>query len=62
MSSDKYVDELSEKSACSYATARIVPANTAEHAARFLVDVLLPLYEAAGWPLQRVLTDWGRRP
>ena len=33
--------------ACSYATARIVPANTAEHAARFLVDVLLPLYEAA---------------
>jgi len=45
--------------ACSYATARIVPANTAEHAARFLVDVLLPLYEAAGWPLQRVLTDWG---
>jgi|TARA_Y100000031_G_scaffold152567_1_gene195942 transposase len=45
--------------ACSYAAARIIPANTAEHAVRFLVDILLPLYEAAGWPLQRVLTDRG---
>ena len=45
--------------ACSYATARIIPANTAEHAARFLAETLLPIYEAAGWPLQRVLTDWG---
>ena len=45
--------------ACSYAAARIIPANTAEHAVRFLVEILLPLYEAAGWPLQRVLTDRG---
>ena len=45
--------------ACSYAAARIIPANTAEHAVRFLLEVLLPLYEAAGWPLQRILTDRG---
>ena len=45
--------------ACSYAAARIIPANTAEHAVCFLVEVLLPLYEAAGWPLQRLLTDRG---
>lgn len=45
--------------ACSYAAAQIIPANTAEHAVRFLVEALLPLYEAAGWPLRRVLTDRG---
>ena len=45
--------------ACSYAAARIIPANTAAHAVRFLIEVLWPLYEAAGWPLQRVLTDRG---
>jgi transposase InsO family protein len=45
--------------ACSYAAARIIPANTAEHAVRFLVEVLVSIYEAAGWPLQRVLTDRG---
>ena len=45
--------------ACSYAAARIIPANTAEHAVRFLVEILLPLYEAADWSLQRVLTDRG---
>ena len=47
--------------ACSYAAARIIPANTAEHAVRFLVEILLPLYEAADWSLQRVLTDRGKR-
>ncbi len=45
--------------ACSYAAARIIPANSAEHAVCFLVEDLVPLYEAAGWPLQRVLTDRG---
>ena len=45
--------------ACSYAAARIIPANTAVHAVDFLVEILLPLYEAAGWSLQRVLTDRG---
>ncbi len=45
--------------ATSYATARLVPAATAEHAARFLCEVLVPLYEKAGWPIQRVLTDRG---
>ena len=45
--------------ACSYAAARIIPANTAEYAVRFLVEILLPLYEAADWSLQRVLTDRG---
>ena len=45
--------------ACSYAAARIIPANTAEHAVRFLVETLVPLYEAAGWPLQRILTERG---
>ncbi len=45
--------------ACSYAVARIIPACTSDHAVRFLVDSLLPFYEAAGWPLQRVLTDRG---
>ncbi len=45
--------------ACSYAAARIVPAATAKETARFLREVLVPLYEEAGWPLQRVLTDRG---
>ncbi len=44
----------------SYAVARIIPARTSDHAVRFRVDSLLPFYEAAGWPLQRVLTDRGR--
>jgi transposase InsO family protein len=30
---------------------------TAEAAARFLRQVLVPLYRRAGWPIQRVLTD-----
>ena len=45
--------------ACSYAVARIIPACTSDHAVRFLVNSLLQFYEAAGWPLQRVLTDRG---
>lgn len=45
--------------ASSYAAARIVPAATAQETARFLRDVLVPLYQKAGWPIQRVLTDCG---
>jgi transposase InsO family protein len=45
--------------ACSYASARIAPANTGEHAAAFLREVLVPVYRQAGWPLKRVLTDRG---
>ena len=45
--------------ACWYATARIISANNAEQAARFLVQILVSLYETAGWPLRRILTDWG---
>ena len=33
---------------------------SSEHAVRFLLDYLLTLYEAAGWPLQRLLTDRGK--
>ncbi len=32
---------------------------TAAAAARFLREVLVPLYRRAGWPIQRVLTDCG---
>jgi transposase InsO family protein len=45
--------------ACSYAMARIIPANTSEHAAAFLREVLVRTYRKAGWPLKRVLTDRG---
>lgn len=45
--------------ASSYASARIVPAATARETARFLREVLVPEYQQAGWPLQRVLTDRG---
>ena len=45
--------------ACSYGVAGLLPAFTAEAAATFLRDILVPLYRQAGWPLQRVLTDRG---
>jgi transposase InsO family protein len=47
--------------ACSYGIARIVvlPQPTAKATARFLREVLVPLYRRAGWPLRRVLTDGG---
>jgi len=45
--------------ASSYGVAAILPALTHEAAARFLRTTLVPLFEKAGWPLQRVLTDGG---
>ena len=45
--------------ASSYAAATIIPAAGAEHAARFLQQQLIPLFETAGWPIQRGLTDRG---
>ena len=45
--------------ACSYGVAGLLPALSAEATAAFLRDVLAPLYQRAGWPLQRVLTDGG---
>jgi transposase InsO family protein len=45
--------------ACSYGVARLLPALSAEGSASFLREVLVPLYRRAGWPLRRVLTDWG---
>jgi transposase InsO family protein len=45
--------------ACSFGVARLIPALTAAAAAAFLREVLVPLYQRAGWPLTRVLTDGG---
>jgi transposase InsO family protein len=45
--------------ACSYGVAHILPALSAEAAAAFLRDMLIPLYARAGWPIERVLTDGG---
>ncbi len=45
--------------ACSYGVAGLLPALSAEATAAFLRDILAPLYQRAGWPLQRVLTDGG---
>jgi len=44
--------------ACSYATARILLANNAREAAKFLRDLAVSFREA-GWPIKRVLTDRG---
>jgi len=44
--------------ACSYAAARIIPANNAQETACFLRDLALSFTEA-GWPIKRVLTDRG---
>ncbi len=45
--------------ACSYAIAEVTTEFSAQAAARFVTRRVLPAYRAAGWPLQRVLTDWG---
>jgi transposase InsO family protein len=45
--------------ASSFAFVRIVPWPTAEAAAAFLSEVVLPAYHSAGWKLQRVLSDHG---
>jgi transposase InsO family protein len=45
--------------ACSFAFARIVPWPTARAAADFLRQVVAPAHLAAGWKLQRVLSDHG---
>jgi len=45
--------------ACSFAFARIVPWPTSHAAASFLRQVVAPAYKAAGWKLQRVLSDHG---
>ena len=44
--------------ACSYAIARILPANNAREAGQFLRDLAISFQEA-GWPIKRVLTDRG---
>ena len=47
--------------ACSYGAGQIVvlPQPTAAATARFLREVLVPLYRKAAWPIRRVLTDCG---
>lgn len=48
--------------ASSYGTARIVVVPTAvsaRHTRALLEQTLIPLYQEAGWPIQRVLTDGG---
>jgi transposase InsO family protein len=47
--------------ASSFGTAQVMVLvqPTAAAAARFLREVLVPLYRHAGWPIQRVLTDRG---
>ncbi|CAN5882410.1 hypothetical protein BH20GEM1_BH20GEM1_04110 [soil metagenome] len=48
--------------ATSYGAARIVivlTTVTARHPRAFLEQVLIPLYQQAGWPIARVLTDGG---
>jgi len=43
--------------ACSYAIAQVSTEFSAKAAARFPTTRVLPVYQAAGWPLRRVLTD-----
>jgi transposase InsO family protein len=45
--------------ACSYAIAEVSTEFSAQAATRFLASRVLPVYRAAGWPLRRILTDWG---
>jgi len=45
--------------ACSFAVAQVSLQFSAAAAARFLTSHVLPTYQAAGWPLRRVLTDQG---
>jgi transposase InsO family protein len=45
--------------ACSYAVAQVSTEFSAQAAARFLLERVLPAYRAAGWPVHRILTDNG---
>ncbi|MDR7479739.1 MAG: integrase core domain-containing protein, partial [Armatimonadota bacterium] len=45
--------------ACSYAMAQVATEFSADAAARFLTTRVLPAYRAAGWRVQRILTDQG---
>jgi transposase InsO family protein len=45
--------------ACSFAVAQVSLHFSAAAAARFLTDRVLPVFQAAGWPVRRVLTDQG---
>ena len=45
--------------ATSYGLAGLLPAHDAEAAATFLRTVVVPHFQRAGWPVQRVLTDGG---
>jgi hypothetical protein len=45
--------------ACSFAVAQVSLDFSAAAAARFLANRVLPTFQAAGWPLRRVLTDQG---
>ena len=45
--------------ACSFAVAQVSREFSAAAAARFLTGRVLPAFQAAGWPLRRVLTDQG---
>ncbi|MBM3744445.1 MAG: transposase family protein [Acidobacteria bacterium] len=45
--------------ACSYAIAQVTTEFSANAAAQFLRTRVWPAYQAAGWPLRRVLTDQG---
>ncbi len=45
--------------ATSYGVARILPTLSHQAVAAFLRHVVVPLFQRAGWPVQRVLTDGG---
>jgi transposase InsO family protein len=45
--------------ASSFAVAQVSLEFSAKAAARFLTSRVLPAFQAAGWPLQRILTDQG---
>jgi transposase InsO family protein len=45
--------------ACSFAVAQVSLDFSAAAAARFLTSRVLPVFESAGWPLRRILTDQG---
>jgi transposase InsO family protein len=59
----KGVGKVWQYAACdaaySYAVAQVSTEFSAEAAARFLTTRVLPVYQAAGWPLRRLLTDCG---
>ena len=59
----KGVGKLWQLTACdaasSYAMAKVVPANNATEAAKFLRDIVAEEVNEAGWKLWRVLTDGG---